>query len=101
MSRQLDLKAEELDTKRRDALMRVLDFELVGILETQGIELLGMSITHDAYSCRLVLRAVIGGEPFVCFVYSGNIADSFLRAASDARNDNLRWGADKYAKPVV
>lgn len=98
MSRQPHLLEEVKSTARRDALVRALDFGLVGALEAQGLTLLGFSVTHDAYSCRIVLRAAAGGERVVAFVYAGNIINCLLRAESDATHDNLRWGADNYHK---
>lgn len=96
MPKQLDVLTEKNSTRRQEAIVRALDFGLVGALESQGIELLGFSVSHDAYSCRIVLRADIGGRRSVAFVYAGNIINCVLRAQADAQNDNLRWGKDKY-----
>lgn len=96
MSRQTDIKAEERETARRSALVKALDFGIVGGLESQGIELLGFAIKYDAFNCLLTIKAVVGGTRSVAFVGSDSIINCFLKAASDARNNALNWRADKY-----
>lgn len=97
MSRQLDIKTEERETKRRDLLVKVLDYALAGSLETQGIELLGFAFKYDAFNCLMTIRAEIAGVRQICFVGSDSIINCFLKAHSEARNGGLRWRADKYA----
>lgn len=96
MSRQLDVKKELREVKRRDQLVRVLDFALVGALQAQGIELLGLSLKYDAFNCLLTIRSSIAGVGSVCFVGSDSIINCFLKAESDATRGALKWKADKY-----
>lgn len=97
MSRQLELVQEERETKRRDALVKALEYELAGALETQGTTLLGFAVKYDAYECLLTLKAVAGGEKQVSFVGAGSPIDCILKAVQAAKADRLRWREDHYA----
>lgn len=101
MSRQLDIKREAREAKRRDALVKALDFGIVGALENQGIELRGISIKHDAWNCLLTLRADVGGVRSVCFVGSDSIINCFLKTERDAAGRELRWKEDGFFKSDV
>ena len=101
MSRQLDLEQEVRAAKRRDALVRALDYGIVGALESQGIELLGLSIRHRAFNCLLTIRADVGGDRQVAFVGSDSIINCFLKAESDASQGSLHWTIDKFYKPQI
>lgn len=101
MSRQLDQEQEERTAKRSAALANALDYGIVGALDALGIELMGFSIKHDAWSCLLTIRADIGGKRHIAHVGSDSIANCFLRALSDARRDALKWEACKYHRSGV
>lgn len=96
MSRQLDEEREVRAAKRSAALMKALDYGIVGALQTQGIDLLGLSIRYDAFNCLLTIRADIGGVRSVCFVGSDSIANCYLKAESDASRDALKWRPDAF-----
>lgn len=96
MSRQLDIKAEERETARRNQLVKVLEYGLVGSLESQGIELLGIAIKYDAFNCLLTLKADVGGVRSVAFVGSDTIINCFLKAGSEASRNTLKWREDRY-----
>ena len=96
MSRQLDIKAEQRETARRDALVKALEFGIVGGLESQGIELLGFAIKYDAFNCLLTIKAIVGNTQSVAFVGSDSIINCFLKAHSCAQQDALKWRADRY-----
>lgn len=98
MSRQLEIQREVREDKRQKALVRALEFELPGALETNGIMLLGLAIRYSAFDCLLTLKADIGGKTHVCFVGSDSIINCFLKATRDASNDGLRWREDRFAK---
>lgn len=98
MSRQLDLVREKRETKRRDALVKALEFDLAGSLEMQGIQLIGFAIKFDAYECLMTLKADIGGARQVAFIGSDSVMNAILKAVSAAKNDRLRWREDVYAK---
>lgn len=96
MTRQADLKQEVRDTKRRDELIKALDYGIVGALESKGVELLGLSLKYDAFNCLLTVRADLGGVRSVCFIGSDSIINAFLKLASEASRDELTWKVDRY-----
>lgn len=98
MSRQIDQKGEDRARKKNDRLAKALDYGLVEALDSQGAELLGIAIKHDAYFCLLTIKAEVGGLKMVAFVGSDSIANCFLKAQRDASQGELHWRADKYAK---
>lgn len=97
MSRQLELIKEERETKRRDALVRALEYALPGSLEVRGVMLTGFSMKYDAFECIMTIRADIGGVAEKAFVGAGSPIDCILKAVQAAKNDRLRWSKDKYA----
>lgn len=101
MSRQLDLKKEERETAKRNALVKALEFGIAGALESQGIELRGLAIRYDDFNCLLTLKAVVQGETSVAFVGSDSMINCILKADSEARRHALRWRRDKYHKSEV
>ena len=96
MSRQLEVEIERRATAKRDALVRALEFGLVGALESQGIELIGWAIKYDAFNCLMTIKAEIAGVRQVCFVGSDSIINCILKAESEASRSDLKWRADKY-----
>jgi hypothetical protein len=98
MSRQLEQVDEDRELRRRQSLVKAMEYGLVGALESQGIELLGLALKWDAFSCLMTLRADVGGVRSVSFVGAETLIDSFLKAAAQARSGALRWRADKYHK---
>lgn len=96
MSRQLDQKIEERETARRGALVKALDFGIVGALESQGIELLGFAFKYDDFNCLMTIKAVIGAKKSVAFIGSDTVINCILKCQSAARNDALKWRADQY-----
>lgn len=98
MSRQLELVTEQRETKRRVALVKALEYELPGSLETKGILLTGFSMKYDAYECLMTLRADIGGVSQKAFVGAGSPIDCILKATAAAKADRLRWSKDQYTR---
>lgn len=96
MTRQLDVKAEQAETDRRLALIKALDFGIVGALQAQGLELIGLSITYDEYSCSCVVKGRAEERRIVAFVYSDTMAGCLLSVFRMANAGALKWGADKY-----
>lgn len=99
MSRQLDQLKEERETRRRDALVKALEFELPGTLELNGITLVGFAIKYDAFECLMTVKADIGGERSVSFVGASSPINCILKAVQMAKSDRLRWRKDRY-KPA-
>jgi hypothetical protein len=98
MSRQLDIKREQRETAKRDALVRALDYSLQGNLESQGIELVGWAVKYDAFNCLMTIKADIAGSRQIAFVGSDNIINCILKADGAARRNDLSWREDKYHK---
>lgn len=96
MTRQLDQKKEQKQAARRDQIVKVLEYGLVGALENQGIQLVGIAIRYDAWDVLMTIKAEVGARREVCFVGSDTITNCFLKAHSEARNGRLKWRPDKY-----
>lgn len=97
MSRQLDLKKEERERGKRDALVAALEYGLVGALQNQGIEMLGWAVKYDAFNCLMTIKSDIAGKRQVCFVGSDSVINCILKAYSEASRASLVWRPDKYA----
>lgn len=98
MSRQLDVVREDRETKRRDLLVKALEFDLAGTLEMQGVQLQGFAVKWDAYECLMTLKADIGGTRHVAFIGSDCVMNAILKSVTAAKNDRLRWRVDIYSK---
>jgi hypothetical protein len=96
MSRQLEQALEQRETKRRDALVRALEYGLEGALEAQGITLIGFALKFDAYECLMTIKADVGGVRKVAFVGAGSPIDCILKAEQGASATRLRWKKDIY-----
>lgn len=96
MTRQLDVKAEERETARRLELVRALEYKLVGALQNQGIELLGLAIRYEEFNSLLTLKAIVDEVRSVAFVGSDTMMNVILKATSQASRGTLKWRADKY-----
>jgi len=101
MTRQLEKVKEDRETKRRDALIKCLEYELPGALEMQGTTLIGFAVKYDAYECLMTIKAVAGGERQVAFVGGSSVVDCVLKAVQAAKADRLRWREDRYKPPQV
>lgn len=96
MTRQLEQLQEIRQEKRRDALIRALEFELPGTFEHQGITLIGFAMKYDAYECLMTIKVDIGGTRKVAFVGAGTPIDCILKAVQAAGAERLRWKTDQY-----
>lgn len=96
MTRLLEQKREERQALRINALVKALEFGLVGALESQGVEFLGFSVKYNAFNCLMTLRADLGGKRHVAHVGSDSIINCILKAENDASHDALVWVKDKY-----
>lgn len=101
MSRQLEQVQEQRETKRREALVRALEYKLPGALETQGITLIGFAVKYDAYDCLLTIKADVGGVRQVAFIGGSSVVDCILKATQAASADRLRWREDIYKPSQV
>lgn len=96
MSRQLEVARELRESKRRDALVRALEFELEGTLKSQGIQLTGFAARFDAWECLITLKAEVGGGRQVSFCGASTFIEAILKATDAAKYDRLRWKEDVY-----
>lgn len=96
MTRHLDVKQEQRESARQLALVKAIEFELVGSIESQGAQLRGFSMKYVPFNCLLTLRADFQGRWHVAHVASETIPGCFIKASTAARNNALRWSVDKY-----
>ncbi|MCK5317997.1 MAG: hypothetical protein KAJ55_08785 [Anaerolineales bacterium] len=101
MSRQLEVKQEERSLAKQVALIKALEFGLVGALEGQGIELLGIAFKYDPFNVLMTIKADIAGVRSIAFVGSDTFINCILKADSAARRHSLTWRADKYHQNSV
>ncbi len=98
MTRQLDQKIEEREQARRLETIKVLEYGLAGAIESTGGALLGLAITYDDFSVRLVLKAEFETKRFVSFHYSETMIGAILSAYGSVNRNTVHWLVDKYFK---
>lgn len=96
MTRQFDIKSEEKIASRQAALVRAVEFELIGSLSHGGAALNGFSVKLRGYDCLLVLRAHVDDMNQVAFVSADDLGGCLIKAVRMALNDGLRWKEDAY-----
>lgn len=96
MTRQLEQATELRRESQVKKLHSVLDFELAGAIEFQGMRLLGVAITYDPFYVRVVLKAECEGKRLVAFVSSDTMVNALIQAQSAAARNTLHWAIDKY-----
>lgn len=100
MSRQLEMLAEERTTKRHKALVKAVEFEMVGSLAAAGATMTGFSVRLDEYECLLTVRAVIDEKASVAFIGAEDLVGAILKLVKAAQRDKLVWREDKYRANV-
>lgn len=101
MSRQLDVKAEERETAKRNELVKALEYGLAGAVEFQGGTLRGLAIRYDDFSCLLTIKADFDGKWMVAHMSSDTMPNSILATFAAARRNKLSWSRDKYQPSQV
>ena len=96
MSRLADVKVEERETKRRDQLVLVLEYGLVGALQAAGVEMLGFSFKYDAFQALMTIRADISGNRRIAHISSDSVINCFLSAHNLAHHGRLQWEPCRY-----
>jgi hypothetical protein len=96
MTRQLEIEREARETKRRDTLVRALEFGIVGALAGQGWVTRGFGIKYNELDCLLTIRVERDGKWYRSFVGSDTMMNCFIKAERQALSNTLQWGADKY-----
>lgn len=99
MTRQLEALKEERETKRQKALVKALEFELVGAVEFMGGTMKGFAMKYDEFECLLTYKASFEGKAMVAFVGSDTMINCVVKAANMAKHNRLRWKEDRYAPP--
>lgn len=98
MSRQLEQIVEERTARRNLALIKAVEFELVGSVEAAGTALTGFSVRLSEFSCLITLRGVRDGVLVVAFVGSDDLGSCMLKCVREARMDKLTWQKDKFGE---
>lgn len=101
MTRHLDADHEERQSKRRDACVNALEYELPIALRLQDIEFYGFSVKYDDYECLMTLKADVHGVRSVAFVASDGPVGCVIKATKMARAQRLRWKEDAYKVKLV
>lgn len=96
MSRQLDAAHEDRVSRRHEALVRALEFELDKVLSATGKKLLGFSMRIQEWDCLMTLRAEEAGEQRVAFVGAEDVVGAITKAVRVARAGKLKWKEDKW-----
>lgn len=96
MTRQLDIEREQREETRRLELIKAVEYGIVGALQHQGIELLGLSLMTEEFNTRCVVKARAEERRIVAFVSSDSISNVLIQVYRLANNQALQWGADKY-----
>lgn len=98
MSRQLELVAEQRTATKHKALIKALEYELVGVLGNAGATLTGFSVKIDEWQCLLTLRAILNDQNVYAHVGGDTVISCILKAVRAAQYDKLRWKEDKFVR---
>lgn len=92
-----DVRADEArKEKKLIAIGRVCEGGLIGAVKHAGGELIGLSVKLNQYDCLLTLRAVLPAGRMVAFIGADTLATALLKAAREARSDDLNWREDRF-----
>lgn len=98
MSRQLEAKSEERESRRAKLLVRAVRRDLDAGVQSDGCDLLGFSAKLSGGDCLLTLRAENGAGSVICFVGGEDLESAIIKAVQAAKSGELRWRPDKYAR---
>lgn len=98
MTRTLEAVQEIRARKLHDAVVRAIEFELVGAVAHNGGELTGFSVRLGEWETLVTLRATFPAGKMICFVGSETLAHTLLKCVREAQTDKLVWRADKFAE---
>lgn len=96
MSRQGDVVAEGRTRKMHVAIVKALEFDLVGSVAHSGGVLTGFSVKIDEWETLVTLRAVVAGRPQIAFVGGESLAYTIVKCVREAHADRLQWREDRY-----
>lgn len=97
MSRQLEAKREERQSRLDRLTVAAVEFALEEAVAHSGAELQGFSVSLRGGDCLLTLRGVLAGRRQICFVGAEDFGGALRKAVREAKSDNLSWRDDKYA----
>lgn len=89
MSRLLDAELEEQTDRRRVKLGRAVDGGMESAVRWAGGELTGFSVRIGQYETLITLRAIVKGEPAVCFVASADLSTTILKVMGEAERGSF------------
>lgn len=96
MSRQLEQVREDRQKKKDLALLLALCGGLSDAVQHSGGVLGGFSVRISGGDCLLILKAEFPAGSQISFVGAEDFQDAVLKAVREARQDKLRWRADKF-----
>lgn len=99
MSRQLEQRTEERQSRRERQIVRAIEFELEKAVGATGRLLTGFSAKGISGDCLLVLRAEADGHAEVAFVGGEDLGAALAKAVREGFRNGLRWRPDRYAGP--
>lgn len=89
-------KKQQARARRAERLLYAAEDGLLVAVEKNGNVLRGVSVRMGQDDCLMTLRGVVDGANVVSFVGGETLAGVLLKAASEARNDKLKWKEDKW-----
>lgn len=98
MTRQADVVSEERTKREHLALIKAMEYDLVGSVAHSGGVLTGFSVKIGEWETLVTLRAVVAGRPQIAFVGGDSLTSTILKCVRQAKQDKLRWRADRYGK---
>lgn len=100
MSRQLEQAWEEKGRRRREELVKTVEYGLKQAVEHSGAIFTGFAYKDRGTDHLIILKGVLAGRAQVAFVASEDLGQALCKAARLGRSDQLRWRADKYSTEV-
>lgn len=97
MTRQTDVVSEERTSREHLALVKAIEFDLVGAVAHSGGVLTGFSVKLGEWETLVTLRAIVAGRPQIAFVGADTLMYCILKSVREAKADKLQWRADKYS----
>lgn len=98
MSRQLEKVREERSGRRDAAIVKAVEYALVGAVAHSGGVLEGFSAKLSGGDCLLVLRVVLAGKKQITFVGAETLGDALLKAVRLGERDKLKYKPDRFAE---
>lgn len=86
------------EERTNKAALAAITGDLESSIAYAGAILTGFSVRMEEGETLMTLRVILAGRRQVSFVASGTLAQCFAKAVREAKNDKLRWKADKFAK---